>query len=537
MATKVVGLDLGAHTVKVCELVTAFRSFELVGFGSEAVEPVAEDQHHFHALAAAARRLLERRGLLNETLMTAMPPAVVSTALLDFPFSQPKKIEQVLPFQLDEAVPFDVEDLVYDYQIVEKSDAGPCKVLVAYVKEDTFQLFLAALSHEGLDPKVVSIGPLAWFNLHDQVVGEAVTAPVAVLDIGHTHSELAIFAGGHPQQARDFIGGGQDITQALAHAFKVPAEQAERGKIAEGRIGVSPASQDTQVDHDVTAEARQRLISDACRSALGPVVREVRRSLVAFEQSTGQAVELVYLTGGTSQLRGLTEYLARVLGVHVAPLDPLAASFNRLAGGGAELRPYAGKALALSLRAFSRAHQSQLNFRKGEYIYTGDFGFLRGRVISVAVAVLVMIILGALGAKTRERVLQAEYQGLANQASALSEVVLGYPSDDVDLLYSTVAAGVKNSSQIPESSAFETLQELSQRIDFNLKVDVDRVEIDLTRKKMTLEGKTESGGDVERIVDGLRKTRCYNTRVQKERVEKSVDDRTKFRISASSSCG
>ncbi len=535
MATKVVGLDLGAHTVKVCELVTTFRNYELVGFGSEPVTPVGEDAAPFADLAAAAKRLLTHRGLLNETLMTAMPASAVSTALLDLPFSQPKKVEQVLPFQLDEALPFEVEDVVYDYQVVERSDAGPCKVLVAYVRETVFQAFLEALSAEGIDPKVVSVGPMAWFNLHDQLIGETAAAPIGVLDIGHAHTELAVFEQGEPHLVRDVVGGGRDITLALAEAFKVSPEQAERGKIDEGTV-VAARSDDTQVDYDASAASRQALISRACREALSPVIREVHRSLVAFEVSRGQPVSQLFLTGGTSQLRGLAEHLSEALGLPVTPLDPLSSASNRLAGGGAPLRPYVGKALALSLRAFARAHQSQMNLRKGEYAYTGDFGFLRGRVISVAVAVLVMIILGALGAKTRERVLQAEYQGLVNQTAALSEPILGFESDDVDLLYSTVSAGVKNKSLIPESSAFETLMELSQKIDFSLKLDVDRVEIDMTRKKMIVHGKTDSGGDVERIVDVLRKTRCYNTRVTKERVEKSVDDRTKFRLSASSTC-
>ena len=47
MATKIVGLDMGTHTVKVCELVTTFRHYELVGFG---VEPVGGSTADYAAL-------------------------------------------------------------------------------------------------------------------------------------------------------------------------------------------------------------------------------------------------------------------------------------------------------------------------------------------------------------------------------------------------------------------------------------------------------------------------------------------------------
>ena len=144
MATKIVGLDLGTHTVKVCELVAAFRNYELVGFGHEPVEYEGDGTPSFEALAAAAHRLLERRGLLGETVMCALPPGMSATTMVELPFDQPKKIEATLPFQLDEMLPISVEDVVYDYQIVERPEEGGATVLVAYVRRDRFAELLAA---------------------------------------------------------------------------------------------------------------------------------------------------------------------------------------------------------------------------------------------------------------------------------------------------------------------------------------------------------------------------------------------------------
>ncbi|MEZ4474639.1 MAG: hypothetical protein R3F60_28405 [bacterium] len=53
---------------------------------------------------------------------------------------------------------------------------------------------------------------------------------------------------------------------------------------------------------------------------------------------------------------------------------------------------------------------------------------------------------------------------------------------------------------------------------------------------MQIQGKTNVAGDVERLVDAIRQTSCFSSRVNKERVEKSMDDKTKFRLSASSTC-
>ena len=551
MATKIVGLDLGTHSVKVCELVSAFRTYELVGFGSEPVSAAADDPAALAEIAAAAKRLIERRGLSNETIICALPPSMVSTVTLEFPFDKPKQIQATLAFELDEVIPFDVEDVVHDYQIIETREDGSTRVLVSFVRQEAFSDFLEVLEDVGIDPKIVSVGSLAWFNLYESVLGES-TEAVAVLDIGHAHSELCIFDEAAPSSIRDIPVGGRHVTAALAEVFKVEGEQAERGKLAEGMI--VGGETETSVQGQSTP-SRQQLISDTCRSAMWPVVREVRRSLAAHSIQAGHPVSRVLITGGASQLRGLDAWLQEHINVQVEHLDPLQGGFNKLAEGGDRLKPYAGRALALGLRTVQR--QSQLNFRKGDHVYTGDFGFLRGRLITLAVSVVMIIVLAAMVALSRKQVLEAKHQNLLDKSAALSVEIFGRDrceeatdcKGNVDMecidnvciadaegLVNTVTANRKEEASIPEVSAYEVLRDLSDKISFDLKIDVDQLDIDMSRNKLALRGRTDSGGDVERLVDSIKKTQCFSARVNKEKVEKAMDDRTKFRLSATSNC-
>lgn len=524
MATKIVGLDLGTHSVKVSELVTNFRSQELVAFGSEPVGYEGEGPVPVAELAAAARRLLERRGLLGETLICALPPEMVSSVTLEFPFDQPRMLQAVLPAQLDDVIPFDVEDVTHDYQIIERRPDGGVKVLVCYVKTEILRGFVEALAAHGIDPKIIGVGALCWYNLHDHLKtgGE----PLAILDIGHRHSELCVLDGGQPVRIREIGAGGGDVTRALAEVFKVNTEQAERGKLAEGAI-LSPGSE---------GQGRQQLISETCREAMSPVLREVRRTLAAYDVATGRPVTRLLVTGGGSLLRGVPEWMSSSLDISVEPFDPRTLGFYKLADRTDRLQPFIARSLSLALRAVQRAHHSMMDLRKGEFSYTGDFSFLRGRFISVAVSVVMIIVLGAMVAVSRKRVLEAEYQTLQSQTRALSLEVLGQESDDADLLFTTITSQVKQEGTIPESSAFEVLKELSQKIGFDLKVDVDILDIDLSRRKLQIQGKTDVAGDVERLVDAVRQTTCFNSKVNKEKVEKSMDEKTKFRVAANSTC-
>ena len=67
-------------------------------------------------------------------------------------------------------------------------------------------------------------------------------------------------------------------------------------------------------------------------------------------------------------------------------------------------------------------------------------------------------------------------------------------------------------------------------------VDLDPFEMDLERKKLEIKGRTSSGGEVERLVDVLEGHRCFKDKVSKDKVEKSMDEKTKFRLTATSGC-
>ncbi|MFN3197914.1 MAG: type II secretion system protein GspL [Bradymonadia bacterium] len=534
MATKVIGLDLGTHTVKVAELVTAFRTQEWVGFGTEPVETEGDGPPTMEEIVMAARRLLERRGLLGETIITSLPSEAVSTVSLDFPFDQPKKIEQVLPFQLEEVIPLDIEDVVWDYQIVKKTEEGAARVLVAYVKETLFARFLETMQAVDLDPKVVGVGPLTFYNLYDALLGEHATAPTAILDLGHAHSELVIFDQGQPVVVRSLSGGGLDITEGLADAFNVDMVRAEQGKHAEAMVG--PPGQQTDDGLSLDKPNRQELIVEACREAIDDILREARRSLAAHFDATGHQIGQIYLTGGTSQMPGLRTYIESQLGVNVGVLNPLTLSAKKLREEGNRIQPYVSKAIGSALRGVSRAHQSQINLRKGDYSYTGDFGFLRGRIISVGVSVAVIVILAAMVAVTKKRVLEAETLSLQAQVEALSMEIMGEETDDPDEVLEAMNSKANNpAALIPQEDAFSVLHDFSRFIDYKTTIDVDRMNIDISNNRIEIRGRTLSADDVEAIVESLQKHDCIS-KVSKDRNERTLDNKTKFTLSMNMNC-
>ena len=118
------------------EVVSSVRKYELVGFGIESVDhSVPETEFDAQPLL----RDYSTGGLaVRASHFDATWCCVVRTAC-DLPFDQPKKIDAILPFQLEEVIPFDIESVVYDYQILQTREDNTHRVRIC-ARDDITQL-------------------------------------------------------------------------------------------------------------------------------------------------------------------------------------------------------------------------------------------------------------------------------------------------------------------------------------------------------------------------------------------------------------
>ncbi len=84
---------------------------------------------------------------------------------LTFPFRDQKKIEQVAPLQVQDSLPFEIDDFVLDSVVVGKSSDGEYHVLSSISPKSEIASTLASLQALGIDPKVLTTRASALGNL------------------------------------------------------------------------------------------------------------------------------------------------------------------------------------------------------------------------------------------------------------------------------------------------------------------------------------------------------------------------------------
>lgn len=550
MSTKMIGLDLGQREIRAWQIEAGFSKYE-----SRAAYHIPVIPHEGEDLLSAQLRsavtLLEREGLSRESYALAVPRSLTSVLRHSLPVAQLKMLDEILPGELEDLLPFDYEDLFYDYQIIHKSETD-IELLIVYTLREEFDYFMDQCQFAGLDPKVMTLGGLYvhdWLIEHLVVPGSeepqlddlslegiAPTRPLRVfLDIGESGSEWLIFQGDrlcHIQRAD--VGGGS-VTSSLAQTFKVDEVSAEEGKLSEARW-VHPSA--LALIEDPAGSRLSGAMNQVIEDSLRPLFSELGRSLIYVEENFNTSVDRLYLTGGGSALRGMDDLISHRLMVSVEPLPP-SLELGRILPPDREdgSRDYIAFSMARGLA--KRLYNRSINLRRGAYSYAGDSGVLKGLLVATVLTLIAVV--GFQGGR-----IYLEHNAALSELNQLNAEVKQLGLDlfnDDTLELDTIKVKVESAKDakvlIPETTALSTLGELSRDIDTDINIEVDSISINLKpggRGQLNLKGKTQSIGDVSSIMTAVKKTTCFGEQAKQNRDQKSVDGRRVFTITSSSNC-
>jgi general secretion pathway protein L len=515
MAQLTVGLDLGQDSIKRVRLRSSFRQVEVV---DATCVPLPRDERPYLERLAEALEALRARNGQASLLATGLPGDAVSLRLLRLPFSDPRRIQQTIGYELEGQIPFGLDEVVFDQRVVERPAEGGVRLLVAVCQIERLAEWMTVLTTAGLDPRLLGADSLAYGSLAELLPaapGEAEPGSALLVDLGHRMTSLCFLGADGVELARSLSGGGQDATLRLAEAFRVDANEAEDGKRRAAFL---------EVDGQPASSPEQVLVSDAYRRSLDGLVREIRQTLGNHRSLFQRPVRRIWLCGGGARARNLDRYLAAELDLPVERLDvarlPLPGA-ERLGDGEAAGTDWT-KALALALQAHQGGRHGWLNLRKGPFAFKGDFAQWRG-VVTTSVATLIILVVLAVGNALVEFFsLRSTDQALDGRIREVTQAILGKPYDNLDVALSIIKEKTSpESDPLPQVSALDNLRQVHERLPADMKVRLK--DVNISPKKIRIEGFTDSYESVERMKAALEKERCF-TKVETGRTRKTKDE-------------
>jgi len=418
MAQKIVGLDLGTHSVKAVLVHAGLRGAQVVETHEQVlVDPPKNLTAALHAAAQAGIDLLRHKQWHEYSVGLVLPGQVGSYRVLSFPFGDARRIAQAVAFEADGQFAVPLEQLEYDHMVVSSSRTGG-KALVVAVKRELVDEVAKLFKDAEIDLKVVTVTPLALA----QVLGGAPVPPMPgddegapaqdtaalVLDVGHRLTQMLAMGSKGPLTARVVRRGGYHVTRALAKALRLDDTRAETAKHSDGFAPHAELS-----DH--VANQPEAL---AVASALEPLVREIEHTRMWLRSEHNREVSVIRLLGGGSQLRGLEKYVQQHLEVPVERVGPREGKGLRKLGA----RDWTTTCAALG-GAVGAARRPLIQLFS-ESVVEGETGnWVIERLPAVATIGLAILAAGSLDTIARLGALEAEQQAYSDELTTLSEKV------------------------------------------------------------------------------------------------------------------
>ncbi|HVR64671.1 MAG TPA: pilus assembly protein PilM [Polyangia bacterium] len=526
MAHTICGIDLGSYSIKLVLLEVSFRATRLRGMLETAVPageaPLAERQ------AQAVRAGLAE--IAGEPMpYLAMPGDQLSIRLLELPFTEARKIEQVVGYELEGQIVHALEDVVFDHLVVASTDAASTVLAVATKRDDVANA-IATLEAEGVHPRALYAAPVVYRQLaqaptaaagDDETVGPC----EAILDIGHARTNVCIMRDGRVLAARTIMRGGLQLTSAIAQAFAAPIERAEQAKREEARL-LTP-------DHPPRTPLETRLDA-VLREALAPLVRDIRQTLASFRATSKSVVDALLITGGTGRLPGLLEFLEDELGMpaRILPvketLDALGAPRVRRAAVAAdadadadeetadgallvEEAPEASSyALAAAIALAGSRGSKEIDLRRGPYVYRASFSVLRQKGWHLGGLLAALVVAGGIDVGAALSNLGADRRELDKQLKTATQELFGQPRDDAEAVTQLLRKGFREElAPLPKATAYDLLDQISRKIPSAERIKLDIMELDIRPKKTFAKGTVDSASAVDDIAAKLKEIDCY----------------------------
>ncbi len=310
-------MDLGSSTLKLGHFqVDAGGGLTLVDYVIRdlGLDPNKE-QEMFPFLVEALQGIVRERKLASFPVYCSISGQYVFTRFVKLPPVAPDQIEQMIGFEAQQNVPFPINEVVWDYQLLGGRGAKDIEAVIVAVKSDLVEQANSVLSLCKLELEKVDVAPLALVNAHKYNYPES-DACHLIIDIGAKCTNL-VFIEGKKIFCRAIPIGGHLISQNISNEFQEPYVAAEMMKRGKGFVGLGGA----YADPDDQTAAR---ISKIARSVFSRLHAEISRSISFYRnQQSGSSPQKVLLAGGASAMPYTDLFFREKLNMPVEFFNPL----------------------------------------------------------------------------------------------------------------------------------------------------------------------------------------------------------------------
>lgn len=316
------GLDIGNHSIKVCQIKWKGNKPELVAIGSTPTPRGiigSESDEHQKELAKNIKLAQKDAGIGADKVVVGLPEARIFTQLVTIPKVEDKKVEELIHWEAKKYVPIPIDEVRIDWIFLGEryvNQQPHIDIFLIAAPKNLIERYIKAVKDAGLYPIAIETEAIAttralWWPVQVKAdkKTDLNTDSVMILDFGAKSTDLSVVQNGALLFSQSLITGSDALTEALTSDFNLELQQAEEYKR----------------NYGLDESQLEGKIANSLKPVMQVIVNEAKKTLdffkSRFEKSTPRRLLLV---GEGARLPGLMMFMASQLGIESALADPFA---------------------------------------------------------------------------------------------------------------------------------------------------------------------------------------------------------------------
>ena len=311
----VLGIDISATAIKVLELSRSGRKYRVESY---AVEPlpansvVEKNISDPDAVGEAIGKAVKKSGTKLKHVAAAVSGSAVITKMINLPAELSEDdMESQIAVEADQYIPFPLEEVSLDFEVVGISENNPDQVdvLLAASRSENVDIKVAALEVGGLIAHIIDVEAFALENtigmMADDLFGGAEDKIIAVADVGSAITTFSVLEKGKIVYSREQTFGGAQLTEDIQRRYGLSYEEAGMAK----RQGGLPDNYKPEVLEPFQESMAQQIS---------------RAQQFFFSSSQITSIDNMILAGGCSSIPGVAGLVESTVSVPTIVANPFA---------------------------------------------------------------------------------------------------------------------------------------------------------------------------------------------------------------------
>jgi type IV pilus assembly protein PilM len=265
-------------------------------------------------IVSTIRNVLREKNIRTRRVVFSVSGQSVFTRFVKLPPVDESKVVQIIQYEAQQNVPFPIDEVIWDYQLVGNTQQGELEVVLLAIKSDIIEELNEGVESAELRTETVDVAPMALYNAVRYNEGDTEGCTM-VVDIGARTTNL-LFLEKNRVFSRSIPIAGNAITQSVAAEFNIPFLEADQLKRSKGFVALGGA-------YAEPGDEQQARVSKIIRNVMTRLHAEVARSINFYRsQQGGSAPSRMLLSGGTSILPYTDRFFQEKLQIPIEYFNP-----------------------------------------------------------------------------------------------------------------------------------------------------------------------------------------------------------------------